>query len=86
MLKSLIASIAQNLTEFSKLDVGAFEQLKVMLPSFANEDIQDFLAFFINHDLRFQGMAFFLTREVPTLFFLGRSIGVSATSIMTISQ
>ena len=60
MLKSLIASIAQNLTEFSKLDVGAFEQLKVMLPSFANEDIQDFLAFLVNNHLGFQGMPFFL--------------------------
>ena len=86
VLKPLIASIAQDLTEFIKHDVRAFEEFEVMLPSFANEDIQDFLAFFINHDLRFQGMAFFLTREVPTLFFLGRSIGVSATSIMTISQ
>ena len=38
----------------------------------------------INYNLGFESMAFFLTTIVATLFFFGRSIGVSVTSTTTI--
>jgi hypothetical protein len=38
-----------------------------------------------NNDLAFEGMRLFLAGIVPSLFFLGRSMGDSDTSIKTVS-
>jgi hypothetical protein len=61
VLKSLVASITQNFTEFKEVYVGTFEQLKVMLPSFTYQDIENLFALLVNNDLRLQRMSLFLT-------------------------
>jgi len=45
----------------------------------------NFSGYLINYDLRLESMLFLLTAKEVFLFFLGRSIGVSVTSITTTS-
>jgi hypothetical protein len=44
----------------------------------------DFSRFLIDYNLRLQGMPFFLATIELLLFFLGRSIGLSVTSMTTV--
>ena len=66
--------------------VTAFEQLEIMLASPTVRGGNDLQAFRIDDHLAFKGVTLFLTAVEPTLLFLGRSIGVSATSTTITSR
>jgi hypothetical protein len=46
----------------------------------------DFSALLVNYNLRLDSVLFLLATKVLLLFFLGRSIGVSVTSMTTTSM
>jgi len=64
----------------------AFEQLEIMLAPLTVRSRNDLQAFRIDNHLAFEGVTLFLTAVEPALLFLGRSIGVSATSTTTTSR
>lgn len=85
VLKTLVAFVHLSLGFFVQGNADSLIDCKVMFPTFAHMHTDDPFAFAINDDLSLQSMAFLLTRVVFALFFWGRSIGLSPTSITTTS-
>jgi hypothetical protein len=63
-----------------------FEQAEIMYPSLAECCADDLSISLIDYYLRFERMSLFLATIVSSLFFLGRSIGLSMTSIASTLQ
>lgn len=67
------------------MDSGFLKQPEIMLFPIAEVQAEDSHCFLINDKLSFQCMSFLFSGIVVSLFFWGRSIGVSVASIRMIS-
>lgn len=67
------------------MDSGFFEQSEIVLFPVAETQANDFHCFLISDKLGFQCMSFLFSGIVVSLFFFGRSMGVSVASIRMIS-
>ena len=76
----LIAAVSQQLKALVQLQVAAFVQSKIMSRAATMSSTDDLSGAAIDHHLAFQGVPLLLPTVVGFLLFLGRSIGVSATS------
>ena len=65
---------------------AVFEQLEIMSATFVESSAKYLPAGFIRYDLCLLSVSFFLARIIQSLFFLGRSTGLSVTSIRTTSK
>lgn len=83
---ALITRIHSTLYAWVNIRFAAFKQLKIVISSLAKRSADDFSTVFICHYLCFLRVAFLFTGVVASLFFLGRSTGVSVTSTNTTSN
>ncbi len=65
------------------MDFTLLKEFEIMLSTFVEGCTKYFAAGFVCYNLSFLCMMFFLARIVQLLFFLGRSTGLSVTSIFT---
>jgi len=84
-LDSLISFISQTLNLLSKRQLRVFKDTKIMLSSLAISRTNNFPCFLVDHYLGLESMFFLFSAVKLFLFFLGRSIGLSVTSITMIS-
>ena len=81
-LDALVASVCKTLYLVLDGDFAPLEQFKIVLASLADGDTDDLAAFVCDDELRLLRMALFLPAVVRSLFFCGRSTGLSPTSTM----
>lgn len=82
---ALIASISHDLSVGMNLGAGFLKQPKIMASAAAKSRGNNLACCGVDHNLTFQRVAFFLPRVKASLFFRGRSIGVSVASTSTTS-
>ena len=72
----------------SRVNIGFafFEKFKIMFSPVTCLSADDLIGCFVCYDLGFDGMLFLFSAVIIFLFFLGRSIGDSVTSINTSSK
>ena len=79
-VNTVIATVAQKSNLGQKCQAAVFEECEVVGFACARRHAHNFLFQWVNHDLSFLGITFFLAGIATTLFFLGRSMRCSLAS------
>jgi len=83
---ALVSFVSQIQQDVTKPHFTVLEQAQVMCSSFTCGNREKLSMLQVNHQLCFERMPFVLATIEGSLFFLGRSIGTSVTSMTTTSQ
>jgi len=81
-----IAQVAHTLSMGRHRRAAALEKLEVVRAACGKGSRKDTFGVGIDHELGFLRVAFLLATVMPTLFFLGRSMGCSVASTKTTSM